>query len=376
MVKDTAFYDTLEVPPTASANDIKKAYRKLAMKHHPDKGGDPDKFKEISSAFDVLSDPEKRNVYDQYGPDGPSMQGAGGFDPMDIFKNFFGADHHQQHFSSHFNHMKPERKQVELRVTLEDLYNGKTSRFKITRQAYCNACDGCGSSVPPVQCASCAGQGKIRRILQIGPGMIQQTIGQCGDCNGTGFVIEQGKRCNVCIGNGTFQETHEITLEIKPGTSENEKILLSEHGDYIKQLKCYSDLVLVLKEKKHTRLKRHGDDLILEHNISLTDALAGFKFAYVHLDQKTYIITNDIHVIKPNEMYGIKQMGMPRPNKPGQYGMLYIKFDIHFPSKLCNSNMLGEILGLVHSTCESNGKIVHMIPVKHSSTQERQCAQQ
>lgn len=389
MVKDTEYYDLLEVSPDANPNDIKKAYRKLAMKHHPDKGGDSEKFKEISSAFETLFNPEKRHQYDEYGKHGASSaQGfSTGMDPMDIFKNFFGGDSDPfGHFSTHFDnvnahlnpnhHMQPERKQVELRITLEDLYNGKTTHFKITRQAYCAACEASGSTVPPVICKGCGGQGRVRRVVQIGPGMMQQTIGICTDCGGVGKRIPNGKQCNVCKGNGTFTETHEITLEIKPGTAENEKIVLKEHGDYMKEYKTYSDLLLILKEKKHARLKRNGDDLFIEHNISLVDALGGLKFAYVHLDQKTYIITNEMYVIKPNEMYAIKDMGMPRANRKNQYGTLYIKFDIHFPSTLCDSYELGQILQTPKSKCESDGTIVHILQAKYSESKSRQNVQQ
>ena len=361
MVKDTKYYDILEVSPNANSNEIKKAYRKLAMKHHPDKGGDPDKFKEINSAFEILSDPEKKEKYDHYGVEGQTMQNSG-FDPMDIFKNFFGNDPFE-HFNTHFNHVhshvaRPERKQVELRISLEDLYNGKTSHIKITRQAYCTACNATGSTAPPIKCNGCAGQGRVRKVMQLGPGMVQQIIGPCGDCDGSGQTFQKGKHCQICTGLGTFQETHQITLEIKPGTAENEKILLKDHGDYIKEYNCYSDLLLILKEKKHTRLQRKEDDLLLEHNISLTDALSGFKFAYVHLDQQTYIIENTAYVIKPNQLYGIKNMGMPKQNKKGHYGILYLKFDIHFPNLICESSSLESILKQPKTNCDSQGKTV------------------
>ena len=384
MVKDTKYYDILEVSSNADAQEIKKAYRKLAMKYHPDKGGDPEKFKEISNAFETLSNPEKKQMYDQFGEDGPqSMGGGGGFgmDPMDIFKNFFGSDGHSPFGHSPFSQMHssrgPDRKQVELRISLEDLYNGKETRVKISRQAYCQACNACGSTVPPIQCDACGGQGRVRRVIQIGPGMVQQSIGVCDKCHGSGIIIKPGFKCQVCNGQGTFQETHEITLDIKKGTMDNEKILLKQHGDYSKQHSCYSDLVLILKQKKHNRLKRKDNDLIIEHIISLSEALCGFSFAYVHLDSKTYVISNTSRVIKPNEVYMVEKMGMPKSNKRNQYGNLYIKFDIHFPNNLCNAAALSPVLGKPKS-CEQVGQVVHISPVNDFSEQENteQCRQQ
>lgn len=385
MVKCTKYYDTLEVSPNADANELKKAYRKLAMKYHPDKGGDPEKFKEISHAFETLSNSEKRQMYDQFGEDGPQINNSQGFgvDPMDIFKNFFGAEGGNpfgDHFFGHHNVSRnPERKQVELHITLEDLYNGKETHVKISRDAYCESCDATGSTQPPLKCSDCGGHGKVRRVLQIGPGMMQQSIGICETCRGSGQFIKNGHKCPVCTGRGTYKETHEITLQIKPGTSENEKILLKTHGDYSKTHKMYSNLLLVLKQKKHPRLQRKGDDLILEHTISLTESLCGFKFTFVHLDNKKYTIENHKYVIKPDEIYALKNMGMPKTNKRNGYGNMYIKFDVCFPDKLSDVNKIGPLLG-VPKQCEAVGNTVHIVKANYfennSQEAEPQCRQQ
>ena len=382
MVADTKFYDMLEISSSANQAEIKKAYRKLAMKYHPDKGGDSEKFKEISEAFETLSDPEKRQMYDQFGTKGPEMQNGRGFpgmDPMDIFKNFFNTDSpfSNDHFSFGNHSHRPDYKQVELRISLEDLYNGKETRIKISRQTYCEACEGIGSNSPPVKCGACGGQGKVRRVLQIGPGMVQQSIGTCDKCSGQGICINRQNRCGVCNGTGSYQETHEITLEIKPGTPDGEKILLRQHGDYMKQFKQYSDLLLILKQKKHSRIKRKGNDLILEHYMSLTEALCGFKFAYVHLDNNTYIISNDKHVIKPNELFAVKNMGMPKNQQKTTFGNLYIKFDIDFPDKIKNKNDLESILGAV-TECDATGPELKIVPVQYEEEAEHepQCRQQ
>ena len=174
MVRDSKLYDILEVNPNANENEIKKAYRKLAMKHHPDKGGDPEKFKEITHAFEILSDSEKREKYDSLGSDFENQ--SPGIDPMDMFKNFFEPD---MMFGGFGNARRPHRnnvKTVELMMSLDDMYKGKTSKFRITRKIRCDACN-------LSLCSVCKGKGRMKHTVQIAPGMIQQHVRHCGACN-------------------------------------------------------------------------------------------------------------------------------------------------------------------------------------------------
>jgi len=220
MPKHTEYYKRLGVDPSASADDIRKAYRKLAVKYHPDKNPDPkaqEKFKEISSAYEVLSDPQKKELYDQYGEEG--LQG-GGFNPSSassIFEQFFGGGRKPKP-------NKGEDIKFQLGVTLKDLYNGKTTKLKVTRNILCQGCNGRGSNKDgAVQtCTTCKGQG-IRIITQQMGMMIQQMQTVCNDCRGKGQTIKEKDRCQRCSGNKVVPEEKQIEVHIDKGMQTGQK---------------------------------------------------------------------------------------------------------------------------------------------------------
>ena len=336
-MQDTKLYDTLGVSKDASQVDIKKAYRKLALKFHPDKNKENDaqeKFNKINNAFSILSDQEKRSAYDNGTLDEHGNQSSfGGGDPFDIFKNFFGNDPFQQR-ASRSHRSRP--KQVSLCVNLEDLYNGKESTIKVSRQGCCPGCKGAGGKSPPIKCSSCNGGGRVRRVVQIAPGMMQQSIGACPDCEGNGSRIDPSQRCDQCKGNKTIEETNNITLQIKRGTQNKDTITLRGNGDYNFFTHQHDDLVLVIQEKKHPRLKRKGDDLVVTQVIELADSLCGAKFKYRHLDGNNYIL-NSRDIVTPNSIFRVSGLGMPKQHNQGSYGYLYILFEINFPRNIAQS---------------------------------------
>jgi DnaJ family protein A protein 2 len=166
-VDNEGFYKVLGCKKEATQEELKKAYRKLAVKHHPDKGGDPETFKEISAAYDVLSDPEKKELYDKYGKEGVEQGGGGGRDAEDIFSAFFGGGGSRK---SNGPKKTAPIKHV-LNVKLEDIYKGKTSKLRITRDIICKGCDGVGGKAGfEKTCSSCNGRGAKMMIRQLGPG--------------------------------------------------------------------------------------------------------------------------------------------------------------------------------------------------------------
>ena len=185
MVKETKFYELLGVEPNADDSQLKKAYRKLALKYHPDKNPDAgDKFKEISFAYEVLSNPEKRRLYDQGGEQAikeGGMGGGGGMgNPMDIFDMFFGGG---DPFGRGGGRRGPRRTKNlvhQLSVSLEDMYNGTTRKLALQKNVICDACEGLGGKAGAVQkCPNCRGSGMQVRIQQLGPGMMQQIQSMC-----------------------------------------------------------------------------------------------------------------------------------------------------------------------------------------------------
>ncbi|KAE8633844.1 hypothetical protein XENTR_v10002115 [Xenopus tropicalis] len=216
MVKETAYYDTLGVKPNATPDEIKKAYRKLALKYHPDKNPkEGEKFKLISQAYEVLSDPKKRDLYDQGGEQAIKEGGMGGGNfssPMDIFDMFFGG-------GGRMNREKRGKNVVhQLAVSLNDLYNGTSRKLALQKNVICSKCEGYGGKKGAVEkCTTCKGRGVQVRVQQIGPGMVQQIQSMCSDCHGEGERINQKDRCKQCSGKKVVREKKILEVHINKG---------------------------------------------------------------------------------------------------------------------------------------------------------------
>lgn len=275
-VDTTKFYKLLEVDKNASDSEIKKAYRKLAIKHHPDKGGDPEVFKELSKAYEVLSDKDKRSTYDQFGEEG--LEGGGGGDPSDIFSAFFGGGGGGPS-QGRGRKQKTEDVKQELKVTLEQIYGGQTKKMAITRQVIdkdkgvktCQACDGKGTKV---------------QIVRMGP-MIQQSQSQCTQCGG------QGKSFS------TKKERQILEVHISKGSPEGHQIRFHEMADERPDHDT-GDVIFIVREQEHAVFKRKGADLFVERTISLADALCGYELDILHLDgRKLRVKTQPGDIVKP-----------------------------------------------------------------------------
>ncbi|CAG8652368.1 4952_t:CDS:10, partial [Funneliformis mosseae] len=342
-MKHTNYYDVLGVETSASESEIKKAYRKLAMKYHPDKNPDEkasEKFKEISHAYDVLSDQEKRELYDQYGEEGLSGGGGSNMSPEELFASFFsfggmgGGGPSRQRRGEDI--IKP------FNVTLEDLYNGKTTKVSLQRDIVCPSCHGKGSkSGATRKCPSCEGRGVKVAMRQIGPGMIQRINTVCPSCDGEGEVIREKDRCKKCKGVKTIEEKKILDIFIEKGMQNNQKIIMQGEADQevLYELKPgveTGDVILVLKLAQHERFERQGNDLLTEVSISITEALCGFSKVLVkHLDGRGLVINHPAgEVIKPGAVKCIVGEGMPQYKRPFDKGNLYIKFTIEFPTDM------------------------------------------
>ncbi|XP_010535721.1 PREDICTED: chaperone protein dnaJ 3 [Tarenaya hassleriana] len=335
---NTKFYEILGVPKNASQEDLKKAYKKAAIKNHPDKGGDPEKFKELAQAYEVLSDPEKREIYDQYGEDAlkEGMGGpGGGHDPFDIFSSFFGGGPFGGGSSRGRRQRRGEDVVHPLKVSLEDLYLGTTKKLSLTRNALCSKCNGKGSkSGASMKCAGCQGTGMKVTIRQLGPGMIQQMQHACNECKGTGETISDRDRCPQCKGDKVIPEKKVLEVHVEKGMQHSQKITFSGQADEAPDT-VTGDIVFVLQQKEHPRFKRKGDDLFVEHTLSLTEALCGFQFAQTHLDGRQLLIrSNPGEVVKPDSYKAINDEGMPIYQRPFMKGKLYIHFSVEFPESL------------------------------------------
>ena len=337
MVKETEFYERLGVEPGASDEEIKKAYRKRALKLHPDRNpGDPtaaEKFKELGEAYDVLSDPEKRKIYDEYGKKG--LEEGGGAPPrdaQDIFDMFFGRGM----FGGGGRRSGPRRGDDSVNpmdVSLEDLYKGRTTKLAVTRNVICPKCDGTGSKSgkAPVQCPSCHGTGV--RVTRRQSGMfIQQMQTMCPDCNGRGQTSDPNDRCEACLGKRVISERKVIEVVIEPGMRDGQKIVFEGESDQEPGVEP-GDIIFILRTKPHDRFKRRGNDLVMHKEITLAEALTGVEFEFEHLDKRTVTAKSAPHqIIRPDDIVSLPDMGMPIYRKPLTYGRMLVQFTVIFPT--------------------------------------------
>ncbi|XP_065866335.1 dnaJ protein homolog ANJ1 [Euphorbia lathyris] len=335
---NTKYYEILGVSKNATPEDLKKAYKKAAIKNHPDKGGDPEKFKELAQAYEVLSDPEKREIYDQYGEDALKEGmggGSGGHNPFDIFESFFGGSPFGGGSSRGRRQRRGEDVVHPLKVSMEDLYLGTTKKLSLSRNVICSKCTGKGSkSGASMKCAGCQGTGMKVSIRQLGPSMIQQMQHACNECKGTGESINEKDRCTQCKGEKVVPEKKVLEVIVEKGMHHGQKITFPGEADEAPDT-ITGDIVFVLQQKDHPKFKRKGDDLVVEHNLSLTEALCGFHFVLTHLDGRQLLIkSNPGEVVKPDSFKGINDEGMPLYQRPFMKGKLYIHFNVEFPDSL------------------------------------------
>merc|ERR1711988_1149747 len=230
-VDNEGFYKLLGVDKNADENAIKKAYKKLALKHHPDKGGDPEKFKEISMAAEVLTDPEKKQIYDKYGKEGLEEGGGGRRGPRGPQK---GDD---------ITHS--------LKVSLDDLYNGKTVKLAINRDKMCSDCNGKGGKDGAEKtCPDCNGRGAKVQLRQIGPGMVQQIQSACTLCKGTGKTISEKDKCKTCKGKKVNKDRKILEVNVEKGMKNGQKVKFSGEADEAPDT-IPGDVVFVVQEREN-----------------------------------------------------------------------------------------------------------------------------
>lgn len=317
-VNNTKYYEVLGITKKSSEKEIKKAYRKLAMKNHPDKGGDEEKFKEISKAYEVLSDKEKRDQYDQFGEEG--VQG-GSSTANNIFSHFFGGNLHQSRRSKDTVH--------ELQLNLSELYIGKTIKLKIMKNVICKTCNGNGGCGEKTNCIICNGNGMCVQMRQIAPGFVQQVQSTCPKCRGIGKKFS--KLCESCGGNKVIRESKVIKVVIPPGSKDGYTVTFSGYGDETPGMDS-GDIIFVVRESPHKIFKRKNTDLLLEKSIGLTEALCGFKIIIITLDNRSICLQTS-EITQDGSVRKVVNEGMPTTIK-GIRGDLYIKFNVNYPSSL------------------------------------------
>eukprot|EP01025_Chloroclados_australasicus_P054547 TRINITY_DN646_c0_g1_i2.p1 TRINITY_DN646_c0_g1~~TRINITY_DN646_c0_g1_i2.p1 ORF type:complete len:448 (-),score=57.78 TRINITY_DN646_c0_g1_i2:409-1752(-) len=341
MSNNTHYYELLGVDKNATEDQLKKAHRKLALKYHPDKGGDARKFQEINQAYDILKDPEKRRIYDQYGEDGIREGrggGGGGMDVDDFINDIIGSGRRGR---GRHRVEKAQDKIQKIKVTLKDLYNGATKQVQLNRQVRCSACGGAGtSSGRSYSCRSCDGQGVQVRMRPLGPGMIQQIQTVCSTCHGKGSSAPAGDNCRSCQSGGIVQERKLFEVHIEQGMKNGQRILYRGEAGQDDPSMQPGDLAFIIDTQPDNVFRRMHWDLIVDMSIPLMDALCGVNRAITHLDDRVLRIqSRDGEVIKPDQWMCIKDEGMPVHGSPLTRGNLYIHFIVNFPDTLTPPQM-------------------------------------
>jgi len=313
------YYQILGVDKKATPVEIKSAYKKLAMKYHPDKNSEPgaeDMFKSISEAYEVLSDPTKRSSFDQFGSDGlEGMGGMGGFEgfnPMDLFKNMFGMNQGQSPSSN----VPPV--EVSIDITLEELYSGCDKNVSYERYTFCTPCKGKGITGTATDCPKCNGRGNL--MVRIPQGMAQMP---CNHCRSSG-VNPSAPKCTLCQSKGCTKGSHTVKINIPKGSSKNKNITIPNEGNDIppdeRTNANRTPVVATLNELPHkvfTRgtvireLKRvEHNNLLCEISISIAESLCGFTKNITQLDQ-TNLSISVAEQSKHSDIIIVKSKGMP-----------------------------------------------------------------
>ena len=301
------YYEILGVTKSASADEIKKAYRKVAMQHHPDRNpgdkGAEEKFKEAAEAYEVLSDTDKKAQYDRYGHAGVSSNGrgfsGGGMNMEDIFSQFgdvFGEDLFGSFFGGGGGRSRTSRSRgirgsnlrVKIKLTYEEIAKGVTKNIKVKKHVVCNTCSGSGAKdkASVQNCGTCGGSGQVRRVTNTFIGQMQ-TVTTCPTCNGEGTTITA--KCSVCKGEGRVYGEEAISIEIPAGVQEGMQLNLSNKGNAGERGGMPGDLIILIEEEPHKELQRDGMNVAYDLHISFTDAVFGTQLEVPTIDGRAKI---------------------------------------------------------------------------------------
>ncbi|OFW81313.1 MAG: molecular chaperone DnaJ [Alphaproteobacteria bacterium RIFCSPLOWO2_01_FULL_40_26] len=335
------YYEILAVAKNASADEIKKAYRKLAMQYHPDRNpGNKEaeaKFKEATEAYEVLKDDQKRSAYDQFGHQafgqGQSGFGGGGhgfegFDFNDIFNNFsdiFGDFGGARQSKKRSSAQRGSDVRYNLEISLEEAFRGTAEKISFTIPAICTSCNGAGGEKLET-CSSCKGSGKIR--AQQGFFIVERT---CTTCAGVGQIVKNP--CKTCKGEGRINKEKTLSVKIPAGVEEGNRIRLAGEGEAGSRGGSAGDLYVYISLRKHQFFTRKGDDIHFEIPLKFTIAALGGAIEIPTIDG-TKAKLQIPEGAQNNDVFRLKSKGMSIINSGGRRGDMYVKISIETPVKL------------------------------------------
>jgi len=357
MASKRDYYEVLGVDKNASDEELKKAYRRLAKKYHPDANPDNKqeaeaKFKEVNEAYETLSDSQKRRMYDQFGPDGPQgFGGAGGpygngtytystgFDGFsdfgdlgDIFSSFFGGGFGGSRSSSRQNGpRKGADLQYDLEISFEEAFLGTERYVTINRKETCTTCHGTGAKAgtSPETCSVCHGTGQIKQVQTTILGQMQ-TMRTCTNCHGTGKVIKEP--CETCKGKGNVRNQVKLSVKIPAGVDDNQSIVLRGEGEPGENGGIKGDLYIIIHVKRHRLYTRKANNVLCDIPITFTQATLGaeLKIPMVDGTEESYTIPDGT---QPGTKFTIRNKGFKNLNNGGQ-GDFIFTVQVQVPKKL------------------------------------------
>ena len=310
------YYEVLGVTKGATQDEIKKAYRTLAKEHHPDKGGDDAKFKEISEAYEVLSDKQKRTDYDTFGHTKPNAGFNRGYDPMRDFMNRtqniqrFGPDMH-----------------LTVKLSIEEIFTGISKKFKYNRKETCTTCSGIGGTGSRI-CTKCQGSGMVHQVLNTPFGQVRN-VTTCDVCNGEGTVVEIS--CTTCNGDGVTTIEDTVDLEIPSGVFDGSKAVIEGKGHATKK-SAAGDLVITIMELPSDTYTRVGNDLKMQIKVTYPQLMLGDKIELSTIEG-TRIRVNLPELSKVGAVLRVQGKGMKIINTSDR-GDLLLVIDLFVPSDI------------------------------------------
>ena len=307
------FYELLGIKRDATTKEIKKAFRKLSLKYHPDRNPNNkeihEKYLRINKAHETLTDPEKREIYDIYGEEGSSKE-------MNI-KNM--------------PKQKGPNYQATIQVSLEDLYNGMTKELSLSKNVICPSCHGTGGKLGKTkQCPHCNGRGMQVRVVNM-MGFQMQTQQPCEFCKGKGITFSE--KCPKCNGSKLVKETKKIVIEVEKGMRNKHEIVFEREGEQVPDM-LPGDFIVKLEQRKHSFFHtREGNHLRADIWLNLKEALLGYSKKIKHLDGREIYIESK-ETTQPFQIRKIEGEGMPIHKFPSQKGDLFLNMKVKFPKKL------------------------------------------
>lgn len=337
------YYEVLGVSRDSDLNEIKKAYRKMALKYHPDKNPDnkeaEEKFKEAAEAYEVLSNPDKKRKYDQFGHaglgGGSGASGFGGMSMDDIFSQFgdifggafggFGGTHTRSRRVNRGSNLR-----VKVKLTLEEIANGVEKKIRLHKYVTCTSCDGTGAKggASYSTCSTCHGTGQVTRVTNTFLGQMQ-TSSTCPACGGEGQIITQ--KCVQCHGNGIVKAEDIVEINIPAGVADGMQLSVSGKGNAAARGGIPGDLIVVIEEKPHEHLERDNHNLLYEHYLNFVDAALGTSISVPTLEGKAKIKIPA--GTQSGKVFRLKGKGLPSLNSYGR-GDLLVNINIWTPKQL------------------------------------------